>query len=43
MIDLRDLAPLGDVLHVLVPFIAAVFPVGIVVALLMLLMRSFKD
>lgn len=43
MIELRDLVGLGQVLQVIVAFIVAVYPVGIVVALLMLLFRSFKD
>lgn len=43
MIELRDMVDLGLVLQVIVAFIVAVYPVGIVVALLMLLFRSFKD
>jgi NADH:ubiquinone oxidoreductase subunit K len=43
VIELRDMFDLGAVLQLLALFIAAVYPVGIVVALLMLLFRSFKD
>lgn len=43
MIELRDMVDLGAVLQLLALFIAAVYPVGIVVALLMLLFRSFKN